>query len=115
VAPDRLKRELASGRKGVLLKTGDFFEGDLHSIDKDQVKMSSVLFGPRNFPRERVLAIVVAESLETSVPFLVRTENGSMIRARTLGARQDAIIAEEPRLGPVLIPFAQLAEVRRGQ
>jgi len=26
--PERLKRELAPGRKGVLLNTGDFFEGD---------------------------------------------------------------------------------------
>lgn len=115
VVPDRLKQQLASGRKGVLLKTGDFFEGDLQSVDKEQVKMSSVLFGSRSFPRDRVLAILVAEPLVTSVPFLVRTQNGSMIRARALGSRDDAIVAEEPRLGPVLIPFAQLAEARRAQ
>jgi hypothetical protein len=115
LAPDRLKRELTSGRKGVLLKTGDFFEGDLQSADTEQVKISSVLFGPRSFPRDRVLAILMAGSLETSVPFLLRTQNGSVIRAKTLVPRPDAIVAEEPRLGPMLIPLAQLAEVRRGQ
>ena len=115
VPPDRLKRELSSTRKGVLLKTGDFFEGELQSVEKEQVKISSVLFGPRSFPRDRVLAVLIGESIETSGPFVLRTQNGSVIRARTLGGREDAIVAEEPRLGPVLIPLAQLAEVRRAQ
>jgi hypothetical protein len=111
--PDRLKRELSPGRKGVLLNTGDFFEGELRLVDKDQVKVASILFGPRTFPYDKVLAVTLSAAIEMPAKYLVRTSDGSTIRASAISAAQDSLIAEELKLGPLQLPLAQLAELRR--
>jgi len=111
VVPERLKRELTNGRKGVLLKSGDFFEGELRSVDQNQLKMSSVLFGQRTFQTERVLVVTISTMKEVPAPFQVKTRNGSAIQARTLVPATDSLIAEEARLGRIVIPLAQLGEL----
>ncbi len=113
--PDRLKREFTPHRKGVLLKNGDFFEGDIRSVDKYQVKLSSVLFGSRSFPIDRVMAVVVSQLAEIASPYRVRTQDGSVIRAKALTAGNNSIIAEEPRLGRLAIPLARLVEIDSGK
>lgn len=109
--PDRLKRELVTGRKGVLLKNGDFFEGDLRSADKYQVKLSSILFGARSFPTDRVTAVAIAESSERPAAYRVRTLDGSLIRAKSVAAGQEAVVADELRLGALAIPLEELMEI----
>jgi hypothetical protein len=113
--PDRLKRELTPHRKGILLKNGDFFEGDIRSVDKYQVKLSSVLFGSRSFPIDRVMAVIVSQWAEIAAPYRVRTQDGSVIRAKALGPGPNSIIAEELRLGQLTIPLARLAEIDSGK
>jgi len=109
--PDRLRRELATGRKGVLLKNGDFFEGELRSADKYQVKLSSILFGARSFPTDRVTAVIIAELSERPAAYKVRTRDASMVRAKSLAAGQDALVADELRLGALSIPLDELMEI----
>jgi len=109
--PKRIERDLSSQRRGVLLKSGDFFEGDLSLIDRAQVKLSSILFGTRTFPLDRVLAITIAPPLASSAPFLIRTLDGSAIVARTLGSAPDILLVDEPRLGLLMVPLAELAAI----
>jgi hypothetical protein len=109
--PERMKRELPPGRKGVLLKTGDFVEGGLQSADKWQVKVGSVLFGTRSFPIDRVLAVVLSEPSDAPAAFVVKTDDGSALRAKTLMAGENCVIAEQLRLGRAIIPLARLSEV----
>jgi len=109
--PDRLKGELASGRKGVLLKNGDFFEGELRSADRNQVKLSSILFGTRSFPTDRVTAVVLAESSERPASYRLRTLDGSLIRAKSLAPGSDSVVADELRLGALAIPLDDLLEI----
>jgi len=109
--PDRLKRELATGRKGVLLKNGDFFEGELRSADTNRVKLSSILFGARSFPTDRVTAVAIAESTERPAAWRVRTVDGSMIRAKSLVPRVGSVVADELRLGALAIPLEELLEI----
>jgi len=111
--PERMKREMPAGRKGVLLKTGDFFEGDLQSADKWQVKIGSVLFGTRSFPLDRVLAVTVSEPSEMPAACLVQTTDGSIIRARSIAPARNSLLAQELRLGSIAIPVGQLSEVTR--
>jgi hypothetical protein len=109
--PKRIERDLSSQRRGVLLKSGDFFEGDLSSIDRTQAKLSSVLFGTRTVPLDRVLAIIIAPPLANSAPFLIRTLDGSAIVAKTLGSAPDILLVNEPRLGLLMVPLAELAAI----
>ena len=109
--PERLKRELATGRRGVLLKNGDFFEGELRSADKYQVKVSSILFGSRSFPTDRVTAVAIAESSARPAAYQVRTQDGSLIRAKSLSPGPDSIVADELRLGALAIPLEELMEI----
>jgi hypothetical protein len=111
--PDRLKRELTPVRKGVLLNSGDFFEGDLRLIDKEHVQVASILFGPRNFPTEKVLAITLSASIELPAKYLIRTQDGSIVRARNIAAGSNSIVAEELKLGPLELPLSQLAEIEQ--
>ena len=112
--PDRLKRELPAGRKGVLLNSGDFFEGDLRLIDKEHVQVASILFGSRNFPAEKVLAVMLSDSIELAAKYVIRMQAGSVIRARSITAGRDAIIAEELKLGPLELPLGQLSSIEQG-
>ena len=96
-----------------LLKSGDFFEGDLLSLDTNQVKLSSVLFGSRNFPADRLLAVTLGEPTEAPARYRVRTEDGSVIRAKSLTAGYDCIIAEELRLGKLTLGLDQLLQIER--
>ena len=112
--PDRLKTQLARGRKGVLLNSGDFFEGELRQVDNEAVRVESILFGPRTFPFDKVLAIALSDSIELAAKYIVRTLDGSTIRAKAIAAGQDSLVAEELKLGPLEVPLTQLAEVKSG-
>jgi len=111
VVPDRFSRELTKGRRGVLLKTGDFFEGDLAATDKYRVKVSSVLFGSRSFPLDRVLVIAVSDPVTGSAPLLVRTSDGSIVQAKSLSTGPNLLLIEEPRLGRWTVPLTNLVEI----
>jgi hypothetical protein len=111
--PERLNRELATRRRGVLLKTGDFFEGDLDSINKSQIKLSSVLFGSRTFPADRVLAVAISEPRPVSTPFRIRTADGSLIQATGLTPGENSVSVDEPRLGTWTIGLMDLVEISR--
>ena len=47
--PDTRQELIERGRRGVLLKNGDFFEGEFRLLEQDQVTVSSALFGLRKF------------------------------------------------------------------
>ena len=86
---------------------------DLLSLDTNQVKLSSVLFGSRNFPADRLLAVTLGEPTEAPARYRVRTEDGSVIRAKSLTAGYDCIIAEELRLGKLTLGLDQLLQIER--
>jgi hypothetical protein len=112
--PDRLQPELTKNRKGVLLYTGDFFEGELRLLDKQEIKLESILFGPRTFQLDRVLAVTLSDSIALPAKYVIHTLDGSVIRAKEISARADALMAEELKLGPLELPLARLAELKSG-
>jgi len=109
--PKRLQGELSGRRKGVLLKTGDFFEGELSSLNRSEVKLSSVLFGSRTFPGERVLGVTVSTTLPSAAPMTVRTLDGSLILAKSITSGPDLLLVEEPRFGLLAVSLAELASI----
>ena len=108
----KFEQELTPGRRGVLLASGDFFEGEFASLEKDRLEMSSVLFGHRSFKLgDQVIALVLADPSPATAAFTVRTTDGSELRAPFVTPEPNAVAFVDPTLGPCRIPVSQLVEI----
>ena len=107
--------EIARGRTGLFLKTGDFFESDFQGIEHGSLNMSSVLFGLKRYWIESSdpVAVVLNDYAPATAAFEVRLLNGSVLRATKLSATADGITMQEPLLGMLLIPVSDLFEIKR--
>ena len=120
IAFDWLRPDLAArlrpGRPGVLLTTGDFVDGEVHSLTAGRVAVNSVLFGRRDyvFPGE-ALAVTLGKSTAPppSAEFTVRLRDGSRLLARSLGAREQRLLIEEPTAGIFTVALDEVAEIYR--
>jgi hypothetical protein len=109
-----LRFEIAGRRTGLFLKSGDFFESDFHSIRHGALNMSSVLFGLKRFSIEGSdpVAVVLNDCAPARATFEVRLLDGSVLRAAKLTATSQAIAIDEPILGNLSFPAAELFEIR---
>lgn len=58
--PDTFKEKLAGSRPGVVLRSGDFFEGEFSRLELHQAALSSVLFGLKKFNlKTEVSALII--------------------------------------------------------
>ena len=84
MTPKRLAK-LGGGRRGVLLRNGDFVDGEFHSLAGGVLKVNSVLFGLRSLSTTLDLAAVVVRPVAPiSAEYEVRLLDGSIVLARTL-------------------------------
>jgi hypothetical protein len=109
----RRGQALESGRSGVLLSNGDFFESEIKKIDAHGVKVSSVLFGLRHYNLEDVAAVICNAVSPPPVAFEVRTTDGSALVSTSLAIRGDEVSVEEPALGRLQLRPDTVVEIRR--
>jgi hypothetical protein len=111
--PGRYSWLLNSGRKGALLTSGEFVEGDLFAIENGKVVISSVLFG-LNFYRmdSEIVALVLQKPLSVKSQVEVRTTDGSAWMGTGMEIADNEIVLREPGLGKHIIPIYDLAEIR---
>lgn len=108
----RLAAKIQSGKPGVLLTTGEFFEGEFRGIEHGKALISSVLYGLRRFDVEtEVVAVVLRKSPPSPEPYCVKTVDGSMWLGRVIGVGEAEILVRENALGIYRIPVYELAEV----
>jgi hypothetical protein len=112
----RLDYDVAAGRTGVFLKNGDFLESEFRSILHGSLNMSSVLFGAKRFWIEGGDATVVVLNNCHPEPATaeIRLLDGSVVRATRLAANADTLTIEEPILGVLMIPVADIWKIDRG-
>lgn len=109
----RLAAKIQTGRAGVLLTTGEFFEGEFRGIERGQAQVSSVLYGLRRFDVEtEVVAAVLRTASSALRSFAVKTEDGSVWLGTVTGVGEGEVFLEERSLGRCRIPIYDLAEVR---
>ncbi len=115
--PRQVPFETVRGRSGLFLKDGDFFEGDFRRIEHGSVSVSSVLYGLKRFRIEggEPVAAVLNESVPAATAFRVRLLNGSNLGATSLSGTAEAITIQEPLLGALSFPLADLLEIERVQ
>jgi hypothetical protein len=109
----RRGQALESGRSGVLLSSGDFFESEIKKIDARGVKVSSVLFGLRHFDLEEVAAVICNAVSPPPALFEVRTTDGSALVSTSLGFEGDEVTIDEPALGRMQLQPDTIVEIRR--
>lgn len=112
--PGTFLKTLLEGKTGVLLSNGEFMDGEIQKLEREQVKLNSVLFGIREFKLKRgVLAVVLrnikAEPLELSV----RTVDGSTLLGHRIDSRPGKIQLDAPGAGGFQIDEANVLEIRR--
>ena len=111
-ATAEMAEALAGARKGLLLSSGDFIDGEVASVSGSSVMLNSVLFGAR---KQNTAEVVVAALREVS-PKLgalrIELNDGSILQAETAkvaGDRLEVTVGTGTNLSVV---GAQIAEIK---
>ena len=111
--PARWSWVLNSNKRGVLLMSGEFIDGDFVGIENGRVKISSILHGLRTYRMDSdVIALVLRKPLLAQNPVEIKTTDGSAWVGTDLEIADNEIVLREPALGSRKIPIYELAEVR---
>lgn len=102
--------ELASG---ALLGNGDFVEGTLQFGRGRDVKVSSVLFGLRNYNVQSsdLAALVLNAPTATRVGHEVRLADNSILMAKSISVGPEQVVIVEPLLGELHVPRDAVTEI----
>jgi len=103
---------LQRGRTGVLLKSGDFIEGDFNGIRNGEIDIGSVVLGPKKVSVNQAVAVILRHVRSTPANYEVTTHNGGLYRAATLRLQNDAVLVSDPALGAIKIPVGELRDLR---
>jgi hypothetical protein len=114
--PLKLSTFLAAGRKGVLLGSGEFIEGECEGIANHRVTISSVPLGLRRYDvNNEVIAVVLGKrAVLPRRNFEVTTTDGATWLALDVVLDREGLVLREPYLGTRRIFMHEIAEVRRG-
>ena len=98
----------------MLLTKGDFVDGDFRGIEGGQVKVSSILFGTRSFDaKKEVLAVALREVSTALADYEIQLRDQSLLFAGAVTFDRDALVVQDPILGTVRLPIAELAALKR--
>jgi hypothetical protein len=103
---------LQRGRIGVLLKSGDFIEGDFNGIRNGEIDIGSVVLGPKKVSVNQAVAVILRDIRATAAKYEVTTHNGGLYRAAALRLQNDAVLVSDPALGAITIPVGELRDLR---
>jgi hypothetical protein len=104
-----------SGRRGVLLASGEFVDGECRAITDGAVTLSSVPLGLCRYDLgNEVTALVLGRRGNgVEVPWEVVTCEGSLWLASQVELEPDSLRLREPSLGWRRLPFHEVAELRQ--
>jgi regulation of enolase protein 1 (concanavalin A-like superfamily) len=111
-----LASSLVPGRAGVLLRNGDFMEAEFRSLEKDQIKVSSTIFGLRIFKiADEAMALVLRDVVTVPNAAQFRLADDSCYRTKDYQFQDGQLLVRESSLGEVKIPMKNLRGFQRGQ
>lgn len=100
------------GRTGLLLKNQDFIEGEFRGLAQDKIKMSSVLFGIKNYDVGQVLTLVLRDLKPVPTKFTLKTRNESLFLVNRLRLEAGFIAVQDAALGGFSVPAPDLIELK---
>jgi len=93
-----LAAAIPQGRAGVLLKNRDFIDGDFAGIENGRLKLSSVLFGNRNFDlAKEVVAIVLRGTGPPAWHYSVAARDGTILYGQSVSIEPAQLSVGEAR------------------
>lgn len=102
-----------SGKRGVLLSSGDFVDGELKLLATERLEMTSVLFGARRYePAKQAMAVSLRE-IEPAAGPVVRLRDGSAYRCKSLSLGKDQVELESPLLGRQTVAAEDVLAIER--
>ncbi len=104
---------LERGRTGVLLKSGDFVEGDFQAIRDGEIEIGSVVLGPKKVGINQAVAVILRAVRSVPAKYEVITHTGGLYRASALRLENEAVLVTDIALGPVKVSGAEIAEIRK--
>ncbi|MGF1485050.1 MAG: NPCBM/NEW2 domain-containing protein [Opitutales bacterium] len=103
------------GTTGVVLKDGNFIEGDYQGVDENQVELHSVIFGPRRFPVNGIQGVVLQDHATASSQWIVAGKDGSQYLANKLSIEGSQLRLEDLSIGSVTLPYDEIALIKAGR
>jgi len=112
--PIKHRGRLEAGRSGVLLRNGDFIEGEFQSLKEDWLVLNSILLGVKVYGLDEVMALVLAKIKEPtkSSRFELKLENGSLFHVRGFKVDEGKITVDDPTVGKMKIPLIEFNAMR---
>jgi len=112
--PPRWAPFLNAGRMGVLLRSGEFIDGECRSIEEGRVILSSVPLGLCRYDvNTEVIALVLRKrSAPIRHAYEVVTSDGSVWQGLEVALDPNGVLIREPSLGSRRIPAHEVVELR---
>ena len=104
---------LQRGRTGVLLKSGDFVEGDFNGIRNGEIDIGSVVLGSKKISVNQAVAVILRDVRPAPAKYEVTTHSGGLYRATVLRLQSDAVSTADTAMGSITIPVEQIREIRK--
>jgi hypothetical protein len=105
--------QVKAGQTGLILHSGDFFEGAVESVRGSEVRINSVLFGPRQFSAsEQGVAAILRPAEVQACRYELRMENGSLIRAADLKFEKGKVWARDISELEIPLSIGDLLEIK---
>ena len=111
--PEKAKR-LQTGRHGLLLTGGDFVDGEVQSIRQNRVRLSSVLFGVREYDiGGKVSAAILGDPTRRPAVYQLETRGGHRLRVTALTWDKSNLIVQDPPLRGLKIWTGEIVSLQR--
>jgi hypothetical protein len=97
----------------LLLKNGDFVDGEFQRFKSGRVSLNSVLLGWKHLPQDQALVLVLHDPVSSSTRFAVRTRNGSQFFVDNLTVEKEALRFQDSILDGWQVALKDLKGVER--
>ena len=99
-------------RTGVLLRSGDFVDGEFSGLKDGRITISSVLFGKKEFAvEEEAVALVLRPVRKRTAAFEVHCVDGSVLRVSGLKLAPAGAQVDVPAAGKFVVPAKNLSTI----
>jgi hypothetical protein len=100
-------------RTGVLLKNGDFVEGNFGGSKGGQVEVSSVILGSKKLSAAQVTAVILRDMNAGSTRFEITTRNQGLYRVNAVQLQKEALLLTDSAVPRIKLMVAEIAALQR--
>jgi len=104
----------ANSQVGLIMKNGDFLDGNPQAVGGSAVRISSLVLGIASYPHAEVSACVLHPLQPQASAYEIRLKDGSIIRASSISGNNGEVVIEEVSGLSVSVAQDEIAQFRAG-